>query len=185
MTNRSSSPAFRISPPGSPPKTQPITDDDLDSLLRQSATIGVLIRKKYSELKPSPDSKYFTYALLLQNGYIYVGNSDNIYLRLMEHFEQSPNSSCWVREHGPVVRVLEIIRNSSRDDELYKTLEWCDLVGYEKVRGAGYCRVEARHPPPPLATFARDSGRSFQYLSRAEIEEVVRISQQLAKQLFN
>lgn len=177
-----SSPAF--SPPVSPKKHEEEDDGDLDALLRQSAQLGIRIRQKYMMIKHSLDAKYFTYVLLLQNGCIYVGNSDNIYSRLMEHFELSPMSSCWVREHGPVVRVLEIMKSSIKDDELYKTMEWCDIMGWEKVRGAGYCRVDVLQPPPPLANFRRDPGRQFRYLSREEIEDIVRVSKDLGKKLF-
>ncbi|NBS70829.1 hypothetical protein EBT31_18275 [bacterium] len=174
--------------PSSPAFSPPISDDedvDLDDLLKKNALLSIRIRKKFNVLKQDSDSKYFTYALLLQNGFVYVGNSDNIYVRLMEHFEQSPLSSQFVRHHGPVVRVLEIIRNSSRDDELYKTLEWCDLMGWQKVRGASYCKVEMNHPPPPLATFKRDPTRTFEYMTRDEIEDVERVAKRLAKKLFS
>lgn len=173
------SPAF--SPPASPVKRE----EDFERLLIKSARLSVQIRKKYASIKPCIDSKYFTYTLLLQEGRIYVGNSDNIYTRLMEHYGQSSQSSQFVREYGPVVRVLEIIRNSPQDAERYKTLEWCDLIGAEKVRGAGYCRVESRGPPPPLASFRRDPHRPFDYLSRQEIDDVVRIAKDLGKELFN
>ena len=183
-TKTPASPAF--TPPSSPPsavslKTSP---SDLSSLLIESARLAVRIRKAYAHLKECPDAKYYTYSLLLQDGHVYVGNSDNIYTRFMAHFEQSPDSSQWVREHGPVSRVLEIIRNSSRDDEHYLTLQWCDMVGAHKVRGAAYCRVDARQPPAPLATFRRDAGRTFDYLSRPEIDEIVRVAKSLGKDLF-
>jgi predicted GIY-YIG superfamily endonuclease len=177
-STRDVSPAF--TPPGSPGRDG---ENSLHALLLRSAELNVKIRRTYQRLKPLSDAKFFTYVLLLHDGCIYVGNSDNIYVRLMEHFLQSPNSSHWVRERGPVVRVIELIHHSSKDDEMYKMLEWCDLVGHDKVRGAAYCKVDSRSPPPPLVTFRRDPTRTFQYASRAEIDEIVHMSLQLARQL--
>jgi hypothetical protein len=168
------SPVF--TPPGSP--------ETLERLLLKSAELNIQIRRKYQAVKPSSETKYYTYVLMLQGGRIYVGNSDNIYTRLTEHFLQSTHSSNWVREHGPPLRVMEIVRNSCADDERYKTLEWCDLVGYEYVRGAAYCKMDSRGPPPPLATFNRDPGRTFEYLNREEIDDIVRTCKKLATQVL-
>lgn len=175
------SPAF--TPPGSPPRDDDDDEDSLYKLLLRSANITVKIRRAYQRLKDFGDAKFFTYVLLLQNGHVYVGNSDNIFVRLMEHFLLSQNSSHWVREHGPVVRVLELIQHSSKDDELYKMLEWCDLVGHHKVRGAAYCKVDTRSPPPQLAGFRRDSTRAFQYATRSEIDDIVHCAMSLAREL--
>lgn len=173
MGDRSTSPVF--TPPGSPG-----SPETLEKLLLKSAELNVQIRRKYQAVKPSSETKYYTYVLLLQAGRIYVGNSDNIYTRLTEHFLQSTSSSNWVREHGPPIRVMEIIRNSCSDDERYKTLEWCELMGYENVRGAAYCKIDSRGPPPPLATFKRDPGRAFEYVCRDEIDSIVRMCKRLA-----
>lgn len=172
------SPAF--TPPDSPGKGK----DSLEELLLKSAELNVQIRRLYQTVKPSAETRYYTYVLLLQRGRVYVGNSDNIYVRLMEHFLQSNHSSQWVREHGPPVRVMELIRNSSSDDETYKTLEWCDLLGHDNVRGAAYCKLEYRGPPPALMNFRRDPQRTFEYMSRDEIDEVVRVSKKLALDLL-
>ena len=179
MTRMCTSPAFSL----------PTSDDEdeealsLDSLLQNQAKLTVRIRQQYSTKKPDVHAKYFTYVLMLQDGYIYVGNSDNIYTRLMEHFLQSPQSSVWVREHGPIKRVVEIIRNSAADDETYKMLEYCELLGWEKVRGAQHCKLDLRNPPPNLLTFQRDTSRQFDYMCRTDIDAVVRIARKLGSQL--
>jgi predicted GIY-YIG superfamily endonuclease len=180
-TTRCVSPAF--TPPQSPRRPTDEEDVDLYTLLLRSAELTVKIRRAYHRLKESSDAKFFTYVLLLQNGYVYVGNSDNIFVRLMDHLLQSPQSSMWVREHGPVVQVMEVILHSSKDDEMYKMLEWCDLVGYHKVRGATYCKVDARGPPPQLCDFVRDPTRHFKYASRSWIDEMVRYAKILAGEL--
>lgn len=96
----------------------------------------------------------------------------------MEHMYDSKMSSNWVKEHGPVIRVLEIIRNSTPDDETYKTLEYMTLFGWESVRGSSWCKVDLRNPPGALATFQRNRS-DFDYMSRKEINEILRISKDL------
>lgn len=152
----------------------------LESLLMQSARLQVGIRREYAKVKRDPASRYYTYVLLLQGGKFYVGNSDNIYARLLDHYSMSPSSALWVREHGPVQRVLEIMRDCSGDDETYKTLEYMALFGWQNVRGAGYCRPAMRCPPAALAGFRRDCTRVFQYMCREEIDEVVGLVNELA-----
>lgn len=152
--------------------------DDLDALLIQSAQINAKIRKRLLDADRPSNSKLFTYALLLQNNNIYVGSTNNIYLRLNQHVHDLDYSSKWVRLHGPVVRVLEVIRNSSTEDEVYKTLEYMTLFGYQSVRGAHWTTVEMRGPPASLPTFTR-SRNDFDYLSRPEIDRALHVAQEL------
>ena len=113
---------------------------------------------------------------------MYVGVTDNIYNRLLDHCLMSASSSIWVRQHGPVQRVVEIARDCARDDEAYKTLEYMTLFGWQNVRGAQYCRTAMRTPPPQLAEFKKDAARHFDYLTRAEIDEIVSVVRDLADQ---
>jgi predicted GIY-YIG superfamily endonuclease len=117
-------------------------------------------------------ARYFTYTLLLSDNRVYVGSTDNIYGRLLEHYLMSPSSSVWVREHGPVRRVLEIVEDSAAEDEAYKTLEYMSLFGWESVRGGGWCRAAMRGPPAALADFQRTRA-DFRYMDRPEIAAVV------------
>jgi hypothetical protein len=82
------------------------------------------------------------------------------------------SSSVWVREHGPVQRVLEIVEDSTADDEKYKTLEYMSTFGWERVRGAGWCRSQMRAAPAALDAFVRDRA-DFAYMSRPRISGVV------------
>lgn len=152
----------------------------LESLLLQSARINVNIKRQLGRLKRDPRTKYYTYVLLLQNNKLYVGNTNNIYNRLVDHCLMGDNSSVWVRRHGPVKRVVEIARDCDPEDEHYKTMEYMDLFGWQNVRGAAYCRPAMRQAPAPLKAFVKDPTKRFRYLSRAEIDEVVQVVRDLA-----
>lgn len=154
----------------------------LEPLLLQSARLAVTIRRTYARVKRDPAARYYTYVLLLQNNKLYVGNTDNIYNRLLDHCLMSASSSVWVRQHGPVQRVVEISRDCCREDELYKTLEYMSLFGWQNVRGASYCRPTMRAAPAALGEFRRDCTKHFDYLTRKEIDEVVSVVRDLAEQ---
>lgn len=152
---------------------------ELEDLILQSARLNVRLRKKLRAEQQDPEARYFfTYVLLLQNGNIYVGSTNSLYMRLYEHLHETDMSSQWVRLHGPVIRVLEISRNSKKDDEVYKTLEYMSLFGWQSVRGAHWCKVELKASPPALHDFQRDRS-DFRYLSRQEIDAAIAISKGL------
>lgn len=150
----------------------------LDDLILESAKLAVQLRKKFKAQHRETSGRYYTYVLLLQDECIYVGSSNNIYIRLMEHIHDQSMSSNWVKEHGPVIRVLEIIKNSTPEDEAYKTLEYMTMFGWQSVRGASWCKVDLRHPPTALHTFTRNRA-DFEYLSRKEIDTILNTSKDL------
>ena len=123
--------------------------------------------------------RYFTYVLLLQGEKMYVGESDNVYLRLADHMGMTPSSAQWVRAHGPVRRVVEICTDAAPGDETYKTLEYMDMFGWQNVRGAAYCSPSLASAPRALHSFRRD-GRAYTYMRREDIDEVVRVATGLA-----
>lgn len=131
----------------------------LDALLLEASRLNVAIRREYARLRGTGAgtgaAKHFVYVLLLQDGKFYVGATDNIYQRLLEHVVMSPSSSVWVREHGPVKRVVEVCRNCGPDVETHKTLEYMMLFGWENVRGSHWCRVALDAPPHALTCFDR------------------------------
>lgn len=145
----------------------------MEGMLLQSARLALTIRREYARLKRDPAAKYYTYVLQLQEGRFYVGTTDNIYARLLDHTLMTPSSSLWVKQHGPVERVVEIARNSGRDDELYKTLQYMAMFGWENVRGSSYCKVAMFNPPHALQTFSRFRDGEFEYLTREEIDGVM------------
>lgn len=154
----------------------------LEQMLLQSAKLQVQIRRHYARIKKDTGARYFTYVLQLQNNKFYVGSSDSIYTRLMDHCLMSASSSLWVRQHGPVQRVVEITRDCAKDDEAYKTMEYMSMFGWHNVRGGAYCRTSMRAPPAALAEFVRDPTRKFDYLTRREIDDIVRVVRDLAEQ---
>jgi hypothetical protein len=142
-------------------------------LLYDAAVLAAVIKRMYLDVKDHPTGRYFTYVLLLQEGKIYVGSTDNIYTRLADHFLCSPSSALWVKEYGPPVRVIEISRNSRPDDETYKYTEYADKFGFENVRGGSWCRLVQNHEPLSVKNFVRKPDDDFDYLTRAEIDDIV------------
>lgn len=155
-----------------------MTEKSLDELILESARLTVELRKRIKSQQTEGNNPRYTYVLLLQDECVYVGTTTNIYIRLMDHIHETPMSSNWVKEHGPVIRVLEIIKNSTIEDETYKTLEYMTLFGHESVRGASWCKLELRNPPGALQCFARNR-MDFEYLQRKEIDDVIHISRSL------
>jgi hypothetical protein len=163
--------------PGAPPgaDAQPKT---LDALLFEAARLNVAIRRQYARLRGTDSihvtsaGKYFVYVLLLQDSKFYVGSTDNIYQRLLEHTVMSPSSSIWVREHGPVQRIVEVCRSCGPQDETHKTLEYMVLFGWENVRGSHWCRVALDMPPHALAAGFERGQHAFEYLSLGEMASV-------------
>lgn len=119
----------------------------VEKMLLDAARLNLRIRREYARIKRDPAARYYTYVLLLQRGKLYCGSSDNIFMRLLDHTLGTPSAALWVKEHGPIERVVEITRNCSREDEHYKTLEYMSLFGWENVRGAGWCKLDMHRPP--------------------------------------
>ena len=145
----------------------------MESLLLQSARLALTVRHQYARFKRDPGAKYYTYVLQLQNGKFYVGETDNIYTRLLDHKLMTSSSALWVKHHGPIERVVEVCRNSGKADELYKTLQFMTMFGWENVRGSSYCKVQMSNPPEALKTFSRDRDGEFEHLTREEIDGVL------------
>lgn len=142
-------------------------------LLYESAKMLSAVRDMYTRVKIFPHARYFVYVLMLQHGKMYVGSTDNIYIRLADHFKCSPRSAVWVREYGPPVRVIEIIRNCQLEDEEYKFAEMADKFGYENVRGGGWCKLFLRREPPSVRNFTRRVPDELDYLTRFEIQDIM------------
>lgn len=122
-------------------------------------------------------SRYFTYVLLLENGgkndKIYVGDTDNIYNRLITHFELAQGSAAWVKKHGPVKRVLEITYDAPPGAEKERFLEYASIFGFQNVRGSWWCRTANSNSPFMLDEFVRGKMK-HNFMSRAEIHSIER-----------
>lgn len=151
-------------------------------MLLQSARLSLAIRREYARVKRDAGAKYYTYVLQLQEGKFYVGNTDNIYQRLLDHRMMTPSTALWVKHYGPVERVLEVVRNCSKDDEHYKTMQYMSMFGWQNVRGSSYCKVRMFGPPAALKVFARTRDGEFEYLSAEEMEGVLRDIDEMAAQ---
>lgn len=142
--------------------------------LHDTTLASIRTRKAYAAagVTPSNDKYYWVYVLLLQGAAgqpcVYVGATNNIYQRLLDHYTMSERSSVWVRARGPVIKILELVYAAGPDDERYKYYEWCTVFGWQHVRGYKYCKVPAEQPPG-LVDFVRDR-TDFNYVSRAEMD---------------
>lgn len=152
---------------------------DLDALLH-ATEVSMDIRGRYATAGYTKH-RYWTYVLLLEGGFFYVGSTNNPFTRLLDHELQSESSALWVRHRGPVVRVLELIRHCTPEDEKYKYYEYCSIYGWEVVRGASYCHVHMPRPPAGLEDFSRNRA-DFDYLPRAHIDAVHAKVKELAAQ---
>jgi len=148
-------------------------DYELMQVLRESAVANVHVFNRYKKMdrKYYNGNRYFTYALLLQNNKIYVGDTDNIYSRLMSHFEMSESSAKWVKLHGPVKRILEITYDAQLGAENERTLEYADIFGWENVRGGYHCMLELSKPPVSLENFRRGQMK-HNFMQRDEIRQI-------------
>jgi len=78
-----------------------------------------------------------------------------------------------------VHRILEVSRNCTKEDELYKTLQYMSMFGWQHVRGSSYCKLEMNGPPDCLAGFERTRDGEFHYLTHAEVGDVCRVVEDL------
>ena len=150
-------------------------DQELDALRIQQAHHFVRIRKRgiecYGEQWDS--QKNYIYVLELQGGMIYVGRTENIYMRLYCHLHCQEMSSQWVRMNHPVKQVIEIIRDCNVEDEKDVTLEWMSKLGWERVRGSYWVKNTLRGPPRSLDSFRRT--RTYKYMTRQEIDMILKV----------
>jgi hypothetical protein len=142
-------------------------------LLYDAAVLAAAIKGMYARTKDYPTARFFVYVLLLQEGKLYVGTTDNPYVRFGQHFACSPESAAWVREYGPPIRVVEMCENCRPEDEHYKFTEYADKFGYQNIRGGGCCRVIMNQEPPTVKSYRRRPDSDFTYLTRSEIDDIV------------
>ena len=83
------------------------------------------------------------YTLLLEQGFYYVGYSQDIQTRFASHWLGA--GSKWTQIHKPVA-VISVMPGDTHLQTLQTIALMCDK-GWEKVRGGSYCTVEMTKPP--------------------------------------
>jgi predicted GIY-YIG superfamily endonuclease len=153
-------------------------NEELLASLRESAVTQIRVGNEYKKLNREFNgqngSRYFTYVLLLQNNKLYVGDTDNIYARLMAHFEMSSSSAAWVKQHGPVQRILEITYDAQPGAERERFLEYASIFGFENVRGSWWCRVSKNATAPYFLDEFERGKMPHKFMSRLEIKQIER-----------
>jgi predicted GIY-YIG superfamily endonuclease len=141
--------------------------------LKSQARSNASARKELAATKTSDrECKFFVYVLLLQEGRIYVGATDNVYQRLYDHFNVTRSTAAFVRMYGPPTRVLEIVADAAPGDEDAITAKYIAMFGIDSVRGGKWHSIFS--PPACDTRDVRASDRAFHSLSRAEIDDVMR-----------
>jgi predicted GIY-YIG superfamily endonuclease len=141
--------------------------------LKSQARSNAIAKKELAASKTEErDCKFFVYVLLLQEGRIYVGATDNVYQRLYDHYNMTRSTAAFVRMYGPPTRVLEIVADASPGDEDAITAKYIAMFGNDSVRGGKWHSIFS--PPPCDTRDVRVSDRAFRSLSRAEIDDVTR-----------
>lgn len=146
---------------------------ELSVSLKAQTRANIAAKKALENAREDPGKtcRYFVYALLLQDAKIYVGETDNIYQRLCDHFAMTRSTSQWVRMNGPPIRILEIIVDADQGAENYLTLSYISKFGADAVRGGAWHGIFAT--PPSCASEFR-AQKVYSCLSRAEIDDVER-----------
>jgi hypothetical protein len=85
-----------------------------------------------------------TYVLNLENNKYYVGKTFNLNLRVAQHMEA--RGARWTKLHKPV----GIYKVLVGDVERQTTLDVMTEMGWENVRGGGWCQVDMKYPPKAL-----------------------------------
>jgi predicted GIY-YIG superfamily endonuclease len=85
----------------------------------------------------------YVYVLQLVEDRYYIGRTTNIFRRIEEHFTN--NGSIYTKNFKPI-KVIEVVEEKSIEDERYKTLEYMEKYGWERVRGSYWCSLEISQP---------------------------------------
>ena len=80
----------------------------------------------------------FIYILELENNKFYIGKTNNLNIRLDQHYNL--NGSEWTKKHKSL-RLFELIPNCDDLDEDKYTLKYMKKYGIENVRGGSFCQV--------------------------------------------
>jgi len=79
----------------------------------------------------------FIYILELEHSKYYIGKSNNLENRILDHF--SSLGAEWTRLHKPI-KVIETISGDDFDEDKY-TLKMMEKHGIDNVRGGSFCQI--------------------------------------------
>lgn len=83
-------------------------------------------------------SSLFLYILSLENGKYYIGKTDDVNRRFLEHM--SNKGSEWTKKYKPV-EILEVIDDCDEFDEDKYTFKMMALHGIDNVRGGSFVQI--------------------------------------------
>jgi predicted GIY-YIG superfamily endonuclease len=86
----------------------------------------------------------FCYILKLNSGKYYVGKTESIEERMVEHY--SGEGAKWTQLYYPV-EILEIVPFTHKWQESYTTLILMKKYGVENVRGGPWCMINLQFRP--------------------------------------
>lgn len=79
----------------------------------------------------------YVYILKLENNKYYVGKTDSLEKRIMQHFS---NGSNWTKKYKPI-DIIDIIKDCDEFDEDKYTLKYMKEYGIDNVRGGSFCEI--------------------------------------------
>ena len=96
------------------------------------------------------NSPYWIYVMELENKKYYVGYTANVVNRMNAH--KTGKGSKWTMLHKPIKVIYELNLEDAnyKEIERYITLSMMALLGWENVRGGGWCQIILNSPPVEL-----------------------------------
>jgi predicted GIY-YIG superfamily endonuclease len=99
-----------------------------------------IIEFDFNNIDPLKD---YIYVLQLIEDRYYIGRSQNVLHRIEQHF--NGDGSVYTKKFKPL-KVVEIVEETTNDDERNKTIEYIKKYTWEKVRGYAWCKIDYRNP---------------------------------------
>jgi predicted GIY-YIG superfamily endonuclease len=99
-----------------------------------------IIEFDFNNIDPLKD---YIYVLQLIDDRYYIGRSQNVLYRIEQHF--NGDGSVYTKKFKPL-KVVEIVEETTNEDERNKTIEYIKKYTWEKVRGYVWCRIDYKNP---------------------------------------
>ena len=101
----------------------------------------VIVVNHQQEIIPQLESQDVIYVLLLEQDKYYVGRTNDISRRILEHKNNTLKAAEFTKKYK-VISLIEISPCRSDFDEDNKTKQYMMTYGIENVRGGTYCQIE-------------------------------------------